>query len=255
MRFIQGDSLKDAIERFHAKDRKPTSDSDRLLAFRKLLGRFVDVCQAVADVLSVPLGRADAATRIASVLASRGRCLLILDNFEQVVGAAGATLGLWLDRAEDARFLVTSRDRLASAASAASSCSARPGRCRRPVRGARAIAARGEPLRTDTDLAAVGDLVQLLEGLPLAIELAAARATAMSVSEMLQRMTDRFALLVSSRSRRQGHSTLRARSTGRGARCPRDGRPRSRSCRCSKAASCCRRRSRSCGPRPTPSLP
>ena len=71
-----------------------------------------DVCQAVADVLNVPLGRADAATRIASVLASRGRCLLILDNFEQVVGAAGATLGLWLDRAEDARFLVTSRDRL-----------------------------------------------------------------------------------------------------------------------------------------------
>jgi predicted ATPase/class 3 adenylate cyclase len=169
-----------------------------------------DVCQAVADVLNVPLGRADAATRIASVLASRGRCLLILDNFEQVVGAAGATLGLWLDRAEDARFLVTSRDRLG--------IGGERGIVLQPLDRAdavalfeeRAVAARGEPLRTDTDLAAVGPLVELLEGLPLAIELAAARATAMSVSEMLQRMTDRFALLVSSRSQRKGHSTLRA---------------------------------------------
>ena len=115
-----------------------------------------DVCQAVADVLNVPLDRADAATRIASVLASRGRCLLILDNFEQVVGAAGATLGLWLDRAEDTRFLVTSRDRLG--------IGGERGIVLQPLDRAdavalfeeRAVAARGEPLRTDTDLAAVG---------------------------------------------------------------------------------------------------
>ncbi len=42
MRFVRGDSLKDAIERFHG-----TGGQSRL-AFRELLGRFVDVCQAVA---------------------------------------------------------------------------------------------------------------------------------------------------------------------------------------------------------------
>jgi serine/threonine-protein kinase len=63
MRFIKGDSLKDAIARFHRRSRlpegpsgeetvagaapevRPTFDS---LEFRKLLGRFVDVCNAIA---------------------------------------------------------------------------------------------------------------------------------------------------------------------------------------------------------------
>jgi serine/threonine protein kinase/tetratricopeptide (TPR) repeat protein len=49
MRFIRGDSLQEAIERFHKRpvvgQRPPGFDS---LAFRQLLGRFVDVCQAVA---------------------------------------------------------------------------------------------------------------------------------------------------------------------------------------------------------------
>jgi serine/threonine protein kinase len=60
MRFIKGDSLKEAIARFHASDlsggRKPPESGsgglrpplgERTLAFRKLLGRFVDVCQAI----------------------------------------------------------------------------------------------------------------------------------------------------------------------------------------------------------------
>ena len=44
MRFIKGDNLKAAIERFHATE-PVRFDS---LEFRQLLGRFVDVCQAVA---------------------------------------------------------------------------------------------------------------------------------------------------------------------------------------------------------------
>jgi serine/threonine protein kinase/tetratricopeptide (TPR) repeat protein len=44
MRFIQGDSLKEAIERFHARGKPDFSGSE----FRQLLGRFVDVCQAIA---------------------------------------------------------------------------------------------------------------------------------------------------------------------------------------------------------------
>src|SRR5204863_8554675 len=47
MRFVRGDSLKTAIERFHDPAR-PLSATARNLAFRELLGRFLDVCNAVA---------------------------------------------------------------------------------------------------------------------------------------------------------------------------------------------------------------
>ena len=42
MRFIHGDSLKDAIKEFHGE--KNLTDSERILELRKLLGRFIDVC-------------------------------------------------------------------------------------------------------------------------------------------------------------------------------------------------------------------
>jgi serine/threonine protein kinase/Flp pilus assembly protein TadD len=65
MRFIKGDSLKDAIERFHnvdlsLRERNAPAERDALdatssrgarglhsLEFRKLLGRFIDVCEAI----------------------------------------------------------------------------------------------------------------------------------------------------------------------------------------------------------------
>ena len=49
MRFIKGDSLKDAIRRFHEAEKQPRRDPGRsTLELRDLLGRFVDVCDAVA---------------------------------------------------------------------------------------------------------------------------------------------------------------------------------------------------------------
>jgi len=48
MRFIKGDSLKDVIESYHGSDGKNKDQAERALEFRKLLGRFVDVCNAIA---------------------------------------------------------------------------------------------------------------------------------------------------------------------------------------------------------------
>ena len=49
MRFIHGDSLKDAIERFHEADEQPGRDpGGATLELRELLGRFIDVCNAIA---------------------------------------------------------------------------------------------------------------------------------------------------------------------------------------------------------------
>jgi serine/threonine-protein kinase len=48
MRFIKGDSLRDAIRRFHAANDRQPDPGERSLAFRELLGRFVDACNALA---------------------------------------------------------------------------------------------------------------------------------------------------------------------------------------------------------------
>ena len=47
MRFIRGDSLKEAIERFHADEALKTDPGRRSLELRKLLRRFIDVCNAI----------------------------------------------------------------------------------------------------------------------------------------------------------------------------------------------------------------
>jgi serine/threonine-protein kinase len=48
MRLIRGESLKEAVARFHAADQLPRDPAERELALRGLLKRFVDVCNAVA---------------------------------------------------------------------------------------------------------------------------------------------------------------------------------------------------------------
>ena len=45
MRFVEGDSLKEAIEAYHKEHPRPDPSA---VEFRKLLGRFVDVCEAIA---------------------------------------------------------------------------------------------------------------------------------------------------------------------------------------------------------------
>ena len=47
MRFIRGDSLKDAIDRFHADESLKPDPGRRSLELRKLLRRFIDVCNAI----------------------------------------------------------------------------------------------------------------------------------------------------------------------------------------------------------------
>jgi serine/threonine protein kinase len=48
MRFIRGESLRKAIEHFHEMDKPNRDPGERTLAFRQLLRRFVDACNAVA---------------------------------------------------------------------------------------------------------------------------------------------------------------------------------------------------------------
>jgi serine/threonine-protein kinase len=48
MRFIRGDSLEEAVERFHRNPDKRLESGERAMELRALLGRFIDVCNAIA---------------------------------------------------------------------------------------------------------------------------------------------------------------------------------------------------------------
>ncbi len=173
--------------------------------------RAVDgIVHAVAQGLNVPLGRADPVQQLGAAIAGRGSCLVILDNFEQVARHAEATLGVWLERAPEARFIATSREvlglvgeRVMVLEPLASTEAVAMFRLR-----VRAVGVRGEFAADDEG--ALVPLMELLDRLPLAIELAAARARLMTPRALLERMRDRFALLSSRAGRRDRQATMRA---------------------------------------------
>ena len=168
------------------------------------------VLHAVAVGLDVPLGKDDPVTQLGHAIAGRGACLVILDNFEQVARYAEETLGRWLDRAPDARFLVTSREVLGIAGEEAHALAPLPLADAERLFLRRAAAARRDFDPAPEDRAAIAPLVKLLDGLPLAIELAAARVRTLAPRALLARMSERFRLLTSTGGRPDRQATLRA---------------------------------------------
>ncbi len=168
------------------------------------------VVRAVARTLDVPLGRGDAVAQLGHVLAARGRCLVILDNFEQVVESAEPTLGRWVSSARDARFLVTTRAMLGIAGEHGVFLPPLGDEAGIALFVERASAARRDFELAASDHAILGELVRALDGLPLAIELAAARARMLSPRQILERMRDRFRLLADPGRPVGRQATLRA---------------------------------------------
>ncbi|GLW05779.1 SARP family transcriptional regulator [Microtetraspora sp. NBRC 13810] len=132
--------------------------------------------------------------RLAQALGAR-RMLLILDNCEHVVGPVAELAGALLRTAPGLRLLVTSQDPLAL-----------PGEHLYPVPplepssavrlfAARAAAAApGFTLGPDNE-AEVAELCHRLDGIPLALELAATRVRTLGVRGLVARLSDRFRLL------------------------------------------------------------
>jgi predicted ATPase/class 3 adenylate cyclase len=165
---------------------------------------------AVARGLDVPLGADDPVQQLGHAIAGRGACLLVLDNFEQLARHADATLGRWLEWAPQARFLVTSREVLGIAGEEVVAVAPLPTAEAEALFRRRAAAARSGFVPDAEDEAAIAPLVRLLDGLPLAIELAAARVRSMSPKALLARMSERFRLLAGGSHRVDRQATLRA---------------------------------------------
>jgi len=168
------------------------------------------IVYAVAEALAVPLGKEEPVVQLGNAIAARGLCLVILDNFEQVSRYAEETLGRWLNRATEARFVVTTREVLGLVGEETLALAPLPGPDAAALFVQRAESAKRDFQPTEEDGAAVDPLVKLLEGLPLAIELAAARVRVMPPRTLLSRMSERFKLLSSTGGRRDRQATLRA---------------------------------------------
>jgi predicted ATPase/class 3 adenylate cyclase len=168
------------------------------------------ILHAVAQGLDVPLGKDDPLAQLGFAIAARGNCLVILDNFEQVARYAEPTVGRWLGRASNARFLVTTREVLGLPGEeiVALAPLAPDDAIELFTQRAKAAKPGFEPSAADSD--AIAPLVRLLDGLPLAIELAAARVRVMPPRILLARMSERFKLLSSTGGRVDRQATLRA---------------------------------------------
>ena len=166
---------------------------------------FVDLARLrdpalLAEHIAAELGLSDeSGTWLPAMLSehlSHRRLLLVLDNCEHLIDATGVVAGTLLRRADALRILATSRQRLGVTGEVAVDV--------QPLVAAGAAlellrdrAARVRPGFEIRDMDAAVGLCRRLDGIPLAIELAAARLRSLSLDELVRRLHDRFAVLVS----------------------------------------------------------
>ncbi|WP_189397001.1 AfsR/SARP family transcriptional regulator [Streptomyces sp. FBKL.4005] len=175
------------------------------------------------DAPSAPPATGTGATspvhRLTAALRDR-RTLLVLDNCEHVVAAAAELVALLLRSAPQLRILTTSQEPLALAGEAVFLVEPLPTPDAVRLFTERAAACApgfrlgsGEPGGPDggADHAAVAEICRRLDGIPLALELAATRVRALGVRELAARLGDRFRVLTSGqRGAPARQQTLRA---------------------------------------------
>nr|WP_240359724.1 adenylate/guanylate cyclase domain-containing protein [Pyxidicoccus trucidator] len=170
------------------------------------------LCHAVGQALGVALRRdgdpTEPVERLGRALGDCGDVLVILDNLEQAVRHVPATLGRWMALAPRARFVTTSREALRLPGERLLDLTPlavpEPGEVRLEEIARsdavrlfvqRAREARGDFELTVDDAPRVADIVRQLDGIALALELAAARMGLLSVSQLRERLPRRFELL------------------------------------------------------------
>ncbi|MFC4125980.1 BTAD domain-containing putative transcriptional regulator [Nocardia rhizosphaerae] len=181
---------------------------DLAAAIAQVLG----VGEVIRDPASLRPGRSlDAGRRLRETLSARPT-LLILDNCEHVIDAAAELVAELIGSCPQLTVLTTSRSPLTITAESVYPLPPLPV----DAAGSPAtelFSARARAVRPDVHLdpESVARLCRAIDGLPLAIELAAARVRTMSVAEIETRLVRRFALLRSGdRAAPQRHRTLHA---------------------------------------------
>ena len=174
---------------------------------------------AVSDTVATAVGLVpqpglSMTASIAQALTGR-RSLLVLDNCEHVVDAVADLVEEILARPGPVKILATSREGLRVAEEHLWPVPSLGGRDGGGDDAVLLFVERARAATPDFALAApgdvevVGEICRRLDGIPLAIELAAARTISMSTPELRDRLDDRFRLLAGSRRGLERHQTLR----------------------------------------------
>ncbi len=179
--------------------------------------------RSVADALGLPASQdAPRYERIADRL-GEGRQLLVLDNCEHLIDACAELVTELLRRCPRLRILATSREPLDVEGEATwrvpslelASPDAGPAAIL-ASEAAQLLQVRARWARSDLefspdDASTVAQVCRELDGIPLALELAAARLNVLSLDELAERLTDRFKVLAHGRrSSPARHRTLEA---------------------------------------------
>ena len=182
------------------------------------------VPKTVANVLgiseepSVPLAQA-----IGRHLTSR-RALIVLDNCEHLLGACAELVHSLIAAVPGVKVIATSREGMSipgESTYAVPSMSLPDTRQSHDIEAIRAteaaqlfveraVLARPEFVLDDKEAPAVVEICRQLDGIPLAIELAAARIRVLSAQQILAKLHDRFRLLAGGKAAVPRHQTLRA---------------------------------------------
>ena len=167
------------------------------------------VPEAVAAVLGITQQSGITLTdSIASALEGRTK-LLVFDNCEHLLDSAADMIDAILARSQTLKVLATSREGLRlndEQLWPVPSLDVESSATTLFVERASAVA---PTVSLDDDGDAVAEICRRVDGIPLAIELAASRLLSMTVSEVRDNIDDRFKLLVGSRRGLERHQTLR----------------------------------------------
>jgi len=182
------------------------------------------VWDAIATSLQVPVPLGSEPSGVVGSHFATRSSLLIMDNSEHVVTAAAQAVTELLCRCQNVRVLATSREPLGVSGEATWTVAGLPVPAVtdegldqiKSNDAARLFVERAQLARPgfavdEGNAGGVAEITRRLDGLPLAIELAAARIRTMSPAEVKERLSDRFRLLTGGgRGNLQRHQTLRA---------------------------------------------
>ncbi len=173
----------------------------------------IDIASQLASTLELELlsdsSWDESIARVGLALAGRGPTLLVIDNVEQVIDPVAQAVARWLELAPHTRLLITSREPLGLT-----------GELRldvEPLERGEAIdllchrirAVRPKWRAKSSDRKIAGDIVDRLDRLPLAIELAAARGGVLSMGQLYRRLSEGLGWLRSRRRDLSGrHASL-----------------------------------------------
>ncbi|MGZ3540646.1 MAG: ATP-binding protein [Vulcanimicrobiaceae bacterium] len=156
------------------------------------------IVSAIASVLGISTASLDRALQDTLITAVQHRqMLLILDNCEHLIGALVPVVAALLRSCCDLRVLATSREPLNTEGEDVIRLSALPVDDAVALFVERARAAHKQFALSDRNASIVAAICRRLDGIPLAIELAAPRVSALSLKRLQQKLEEHFNILTS----------------------------------------------------------